>query len=147
MKKVMLTLAIAVMGLSTVFAQNPTKRGKADGPKLTAEQRAEKVTNGLEKALSLTADQKTKVYAIELDRAQKIDAMRAENNGDMKDKAKSFKATMDASKDQLDQILTAEQKTKLEDLKAKMKDRKANGRGRMGNQDKAPVVSNPPKQG
>jgi len=151
MKKLILTMAIAVMGFTAVFAQDSTKRARREMPKFTAEQRAEKTTAMMEKRLGLTADQKTKIYAIELDRAKKMDAFRTEDRSAMKGKMKSRKADMDASKAQLDNILTADQKTKLDafraEAKEKMKDRKpGQGKGR-GKKDKAPVVSNPPSMG
>ncbi|WP_133248498.1 hypothetical protein [Pedobacter yonginense] len=149
MKKAILTIAIAVMGFTAAFAQDTTKRARREMPKMTAEQRAEKATAGMEKRLGLTADQKTKVYQVELDRAKKMDAMRTGNPADMKSKRGEMKASMDKAKADLDNILTAEQKTKMETLRAeqreKMKDRKP-GMGR-GKKDKTPVVSNPPSQG
>jgi protein CpxP len=39
MKKLILTMAIAVMGFTAVFAQDSTKRVRREMPKLTAEQR------------------------------------------------------------------------------------------------------------
>ncbi|WP_231491767.1 DUF4890 domain-containing protein [Pedobacter sp. Leaf170] len=149
MKKLILTMAIAVMGFTAVFAQDSTRRARRPMPNLTIEQRAERATNAMDKKLSLTADQKTKVYAIELDRAKKMDAFRNEDRSAMKDKMKSRKADMDASKTKLDNILTAEQKTKLDAFRAEARERgdkmrKGPGKPR---KDKAPVVSNPPAQG
>lgn len=149
MKKLILTVAIAVMGFTAVFAQDSTKRVRREMPKLTAEQRAEKATNVMEKKLSLSADQKKKVYAVELDRAKKMDAYRNEDKSAIKGKMKERKADMDKSKAELDGILNAEQKTKLEAFRAEAKEkagkmRKGMGRGK---KDKAPVVSNPPAQG
>ncbi|MBC6110480.1 hypothetical protein ACFOG5_05075 [Pedobacter fastidiosus] len=149
MKRAILTIAIAVMGFTAAFAQDTTRKARREMPKMTAEQRAEKATAGMEKRLGLSADQKTKVYQVELDRAKKMDAMRTGNPADMKGKRGEMKASMDKSKADLDNILTSEQKTKMEALRAeqkgKMKDRKP-GMGR-GKKDKAPVVSNPPTQG
>lgn len=146
MKRAILTVAIAVMGFTAAFAQDTTRKARREMPKMTAEQRAEKATASMEKKLSLTADQKTKVYQVELDRAKKMDALRTGNPADMKAKRGEMKASMDKSKADLDNILTPEQKTKMETIRAeqkeKMKDRKP-GMGR-GRQDKAPVVSNPP---
>ena len=68
-------MAIAVMGFTAVFAQDSTKRVRREMPKLTAEQRAEKTTAMMEKRLSLTADQKTK-----------LDAFRSEAKEKMKDR-------------------------------------------------------------
>ncbi|WP_316737340.1 hypothetical protein [Pedobacter aquatilis] len=149
MKKLILTMAIAVMGVTAVFAQDSTRRARRPMQNLTVEQRAERATNAMDKKLSLTADQKTKVYAIELDRAKKMDVFRTEDKSAMKDKMKSRKADMEASKAQLDNVLTADQKTKMDAFRAEAKEkgekmRKGLGKGR---KDKAPVVSNPPAQG
>jgi len=149
MKKLILTMAIAVMGFTATFAQDSTRRAKRPMAKLTAEQRAEKSTSMMEKKLNLTTAQKEKVYAIELDRAKKMDAFRTEDKAAMKGKMKERKADLDKTKADLDKVLTAEQKTKLDAFRAEAKEkggkmRKGMGRGR---KDKAPVVSSPPAQG
>ena len=150
MKKLILTIAIAVMGFTAVFAQDSTKRVRREiMPKLTAEQRAEKATGMMDKKLSLTSDQKKKVYAIELDRAKKMDAYRSEDRSAMKGKMKERKADMDKSKADLEGVLNTDQKTKLDAFRSEAKEktgkmRKCMGKGRS---DKAPVVSNPPTQG
>ena len=142
-------MAIAVMGFTATFAQDSTRRAKRPMANLTAEQRADKSTAMMEKKLNLTADQKQKVYAIELDRAKKMDAFRTEDRAAMKGKMKERKADLDKTKADLDKVLTADQKTKLDAFRAEAKEkagkmRKGPGRGR---KDKAPVVSNPPAQG
>ena len=149
MKKAILTIAIAVMGLTAAFAQDTTKRVRRAMPKMTAEQRAEKVTARLEKQLSLTADQKTKIYAIELENAKKMEAWRSADQGDMKGKMKERKAAFDEQKAKIDGILTAEQKTKMDAFRAEAKEKgekMRKGMGGRGKKDKAPVVSNPPAQ-
>jgi len=149
MKKAILTIAIAVMGLTAAFAQDSTKRVRKPMPKMTAEQRAEKATARLEKELSLTADQKTKIYAIELENAKKVDAFRSADQADRKEKMKEGRATMQAQKAKIDAVLTAEQKTKLEAVRAEAREKGEKMRKGMGrrDRDKAPVVSNPPAQG
>ncbi|WP_231424438.1 MULTISPECIES: hypothetical protein [Pedobacter] len=149
MKKAILTIAIAVMGLTAAFAQDTTKRVRKQMPKMTAEQRAEKATARLEKELSLTADQKTKIYAVELENAKKIDTWRSADQGDMKGKMKDRKESMQAQKAKIDGILTAEQKTKMEAIRSEARekgDRMRKGMGK-GKREKPPVVSNPPTQG
>lgn len=150
MKKAILTIAIAVMGLSAAFAQDTTKRVRRQMPKMTAEQRAERVTARMEKQLSLTADQKSKIYAIELDNAKKIDAWRTADKGDMKGKMKERKAAIDSQKAKIDAVLTAEQKTKMEAFRAEAREkgeRMRKGMRHRDQKDKTPVVSNPPAQG
>ncbi|QPH39982.1 hypothetical protein [Pedobacter endophyticus] len=150
MKKAILTIAIAVMGLSAAFAQDTTKRVRRQMPKMTAEQRADRVTARMEKQLSLTADQKSKIYAIELDNAKKIDAWRTADKGDMKGKMKERKAAIDSQKAKIDAVLTAEQKTKMEAFRAEAREkgeRMRKGMRHRDQKDKTPVVSNPPAQG
>ena len=150
MKKAILTIAIAVMGFTAAFAQDSTRRVRKPQPKITAEQRAERVTARLEKELSLTADQKTKIYAIELENAKKMDSWRSAEEGDRKEKMKERKAAIDAQKSKIDGILTADQKTKMETLRTEAKEKgekMRKGMPRGGKKDKAPVVSNPPAQG
>ncbi|ARS39915.1 hypothetical protein CA265_09750 [Sphingobacteriaceae bacterium GW460-11-11-14-LB5] len=150
MKKAILTIAIAVMGLTAAFAQDTTKRVRRAMPKMTAEQRAERATSRLEKELSLTADQKTKIYAIQLENAKKMDTWKSADQGDMKSKMKERKAAMDEQKTKIDAVLTADQKTKLDAFRAEAKEKgekMRKGLGGRGKKDKAPVVSNPPAQG
>lgn len=124
MKRLFLTLAIAAIGFTASYAQSTPKE------KMTPAQKAEKSTAKLEKELSLTADQKQKIYAIELDKATKSEEWHKKNN----EARKAMKAQHDAAKQateaQLEKVLTPDQKKKLTDLKAeqkqKAKDKKDN---------------------
>lgn len=149
MKKLILTMAVAVMGFTAVFAQDSTRRTRRPMVNLTAEQRAEKATGMMEKKLNLTAAQKQKVYAVELDRAKKADAFRNEDKALRKARMKDHKAELEKRKADLDNILTSEQKTKLDAFRAEAKEKGKKMRSGMerGRKDKAPVVSNPPTQG
>ena len=142
-------MAIAVMGFTAVLAQDSTRRAKRPMVNLTAEQRAERTTGMMEKKLNLTAEQKQKVYAIELDRAKKTDAFRKEDRAAMKGKMKDRKAEMEKSKAELDNILTNEQKTKLDAFRAEAREKGNRMRKGMerSRKDKAPVISSPPAQG
>ncbi|WP_443939368.1 hypothetical protein [Pedobacter sp. MW01-1-1] len=144
MKKAILTIVIAVMGFSAAFAQNGAKRKQLAN--LTAEQRAERATAGLDKQLSLSADQKTKVYAIQLERAKKMDAYKGEDKAALKENKKEIKALLEKSQSDLDAVLTPEQKTKYEAFKAEKKGEMKKGHGKDGKKAPAPVVSNPPAQ-
>lgn len=149
MKKVILTIAIAVMGLTAAFAQDSTKRVRRPMPKMTAERRAEKATARLDKALTLTSDQKTKIYAIELENAKKVDSWRTADQADRKEKMKEGRAVMQAQKAKIDGVLTADQKTRMEALRLEAREKGDKMRKGMGREkrDKTPVVSNPPTQG
>ena len=142
MKKAILTIAIAVMGLTAAFAQDSTKRVRRQMPKMTAEQRAEKATSRLEKKLGLTADQKAKIYAVELENAKKMETWRKADHSAMKGKMDERKTAMKEQKAKIDAILTADQKTKMEAFRAEAREkggkmRKGLNRGDIT--DKAPV--------
>lgn len=119
MKKLFLTLAIAVIGFTAGHAQTATHHEKA-----TPAQKAEKSTDKLQKELSLNADQKKKVYAIELDKFQKAEVLHKSGHAakeDYKEKHKAIKKETDAK---LDNVLNAEQKKKLDAIHAEKKAKK-----------------------
>lgn len=117
MKKLFLTLAIAVIGFTSIYAQNTTQQ------KQTPEQKAEKSTAKLQKELSLTADQKQKVYALELDKFKQASDLKTQNTADKKSKKQQHKAIKEATDAKLAAVLTADQKTKLAAIKADKKSR------------------------
>ncbi len=150
MKKAILTIAIAVMGFTAAFAQDSTRRPRKQMPKLTAEQRAEKTTARLEKELNLTADQKKKIYAVELENAKKMETWRKADQGDRKGKMEERKADLDKQRGKIDGILTAEQKTKMEAFRAEAREKggKMHRRMRHGDRrDKGQEVPTPPTKG
>jgi len=117
MKRIVLTLAIALIGLTSSYAQTAGKQ------KMTAEQKAEKSTAKLEKTLTLNADQKQKVYAIELDKYKQNEAWHKESSADRKAKKDQHIASKKETDTKIDQVLTPDQKKKLEDLRAAKKAR------------------------
>lgn len=141
MKKLFYTVALVVMGITASYAQ------KAEGEKLSAEERAEKVATAMQQKLSLTDDQKQKVKQIELDRIKKNDEWRKQDDATMKQKMEQRKAFAKESKDKLDAVLTAEQKKTLaasrDELKERMKDRKGD-RGPRGPRGPKPGDKTPP---
>ncbi|MDQ7949421.1 MAG: hypothetical protein REI78_03460 [Pedobacter sp.] len=129
MKKLVYTVALVVMGFTASYAQ---QRGDHGRPQGTPEQRAEKQAAALQTKLGLTAEQKQKVQALELERIKKGEEWRKSDEGDRKGKMEERKAFMKASKDKMDAILTAEQRTKLDAERAQMKDRMKEGRDGKG---------------
>jgi periplasmic protein CpxP/Spy len=112
MKKFILTVSVCLM-LSTIsFAQKDSTNKQHRTP----EQRAQQMTQGYTKRLSLTEDQKSKIYNIYLEHLKKMEAV---------------KATMEEIDTQINSILTDEQKKQWEEIKkqrqAKMEERKAKG--------------------
>ena len=117
MKKIVLTLAIAVSAFTASYAQK-----SARGP-ITPEQRAERSASQLKEKLALTDAQKAEVYKIEVDKFKKQDEVRKERLQEMKKVAESRKSEMKDSEDKLAKVLTPEQKAKYEAMKAEPKDR------------------------
>lgn len=117
MKRIVLTLAIAFIGLTATFAQSTGKQ------KMTPEQRAEKSTAKLEKELTLTADQKQKIYAVELDKYKQTEAWHKQTSADRKAKKDQHMASKKETDAKIDQVLTPDQKKKLEDLRTAKKAR------------------------
>jgi protein CpxP len=101
MKKLIYTVAFVVMGVTASYAQKPGGQGKNHG---TPEQRAEKQATELQTKLALTADQKQKVQAIELERIKKNEEWRKGDDGDRKAKMEERQTFMKASKEKMDAI-------------------------------------------
>lgn len=118
MKKLFLTFAIALMGFTASFAQQPGKT------KMTPEQKAVKSTAKLEKELSLTGAQKQKIYAIELDKYQKAEEWHKQNHEARKAQKDQHEALKKATDAKFDQVLTADQKKKMEVIRAEKKEKK-----------------------
>ena len=118
MKRLFLTLALAAFAFTASNAQSTSK------DKMTPVQKAEKSTAKLQKELSLTADQKQKVYAIELDKAKKSEDWHKKSKNDRKAQKDQHNALKEASDAQLDKVLNADQKKKLAADRAEKKDKK-----------------------
>lgn len=145
MKKLILTATLAIMGLGAVFAQSKDTNNQLKKGKYTVEQRAQKATDELDKKVMLTADQKTKVYQLELSKFNKSKDLMSQNI-DKEAKKSQYKEMNKASKKELYGILTNDQQTKLKEIKA-AKQSKMEGKHKRHNKDKStPMVSNPPAQ-
>jgi len=142
MRRLIYTVALVVMGMTASYAQHAGPAGRERG---TAEERAEKAATALQARLDLTAEQKQKVQAIELERIKKNDEFRKKDDVDLKAKMEERKAFMKVSKEKMDAILTAEQKTKLEasrkELMEKVKERRG-GKGPRGPRAGTPPPAN-----
>ena len=145
MKKLIYTIVLVVIGITSSYAQEPGKR-KVEGregkqriegrerldrdDKLTSEQRAEKAATAMQKRLSLTDDQKQKVQSIELDRIKKNEEWRKQDDKSITNKMEERKAFMTASKEKMDKILTEEQRKTLAIAREEGKDRMKENRGK-----------------
>lgn len=123
----MKTLKISMLALllaigNYVFAQ-PQGGGK------TAEERATSHSQKLTQQLGLSADQQKSAYAACLTRAQQMDADRVKFQGDREGMRASRKQTNQTFETSLGQILTPEQKTKWEQIKADEKAKRQEGGG------------------
>ena len=109
------------MSTLSLFAQE-------GGSKKTTEQRAEQYVKELTTELSLTADQSSKIKAVQLESLTKLDSIKAKaTDGDKKAGKKEAKAVNEAASESIKAILTDEQKPKfdawLEARKEKMKNK------------------------
>lgn len=119
MKRLFLTLAIAAFAYTSNYAQTGN-----DKDKLSPAQKAEKSTAKLQKELILTADQKQKIYAIELDKFNKSEALHKSGHDAKKAQKDQHDAIKKETDAKLDRILTADQKKKLAAIKTEKKAKK-----------------------
>lgn len=128
MRKLLFTVAFAVLGVTASYAQRPER------VKLSAEERAEKSATALQTKLSLSADQKVKIKQLELDRIKKHDGVRQKDEATMKARFEARKSDMKAHQDKINAVLTPEQQKTFaasrEEMKGKMKDRMKERKGR-----------------
>ncbi len=114
MKKYILSIALLLAVATAGFAQ-----GKSP------EDRAKKSVATMEKNLSLTADQKVKIYDATLERYKASDALKAEAGEGNKPDAEKVKALSKTYNAVVKATLTDEQKATAADLKAKAAEAKA----------------------
>lgn len=107
MKKYILSIALFVAVSTAGFAQ-----------KKTAEERATKPTEMMEKNLSLNADQKTAIYNATVEKIKAVDALKDAAGEGNKPDADAMKAINKKFSDVVKATLTDEQKAKQKELKA-----------------------------
>ena len=118
MKKIALTIALAVFGLTASYAQ------KTEKAHLTPEQKAQKSTAKMQTELALDAKQKDAVYKIELEKFKHNESWhKAKHDAKATDKDKQ-KAFITANNGQLEKVLTPDQRKKFADLQKLKKDHK-----------------------
>lgn len=116
-------LTVLLIGLTLLSASiNPVNA--QEKVKKTAEQRATALTDRMDKALSLTAEQKTKITELNLGIAKKNEAIRNDPKMTKEAKKQGLEANQAARNANLKTILTADQYTKYEAMEAKMKEKK-----------------------
>ena len=122
MKKLFVISIMLVAAVSFTAAQ----QGQGQRQRMTPEESAKTMTERMEKALNLTADQKTKIQAIELDLAKQMNTLRQNNQGN-RDAMRSAMQEIDKKRDEkYKSVLTADQfKKYLEDKEQRRKEMEA----------------------
>ncbi|WP_276346319.1 hypothetical protein [Daejeonella sp. JGW-45] len=143
MKRLMVTAALVASLITVGYSQDKPERTRTEGQRperphvdgqrpertrlerqeRTPEQRAQMATDALEKKLSLTADQKAKVYALNLERAEKMEkAMKSEREF-RKAQMEKQRSLMAESDKKLAKILTEEQQKSYDEMKKQSRER------------------------
>ena len=133
-------LLIGLVGAS--YSQDaPLRKGdkavQAHREMKSAEERAKMSANALEKKLNLTPEQKEKVYALQLERINKMEKLQKAASAYRKNQMEKRKELMADGKEKMNNILTEEQEKTLEEMKTKGKERLQNSRRRMHRHEKS----------
>ena len=127
MRVLIITTAILIGVFTSGYSQTEKKQ------KRTAEERANHMTELLEKKLNLTADQRAKVYDLQLNQTKKIEKMRAERSEEMKDRMEKHKEMIADNDKKLEKILNADQIKNYRESKAHQRERaKKHHQGKKG---------------
>ena len=119
MKKLFVISIMLLATITLATAQQPQR--------MTSEERAKAQTDRMEKLLSLTADQKTKVHAIELEIGNEMTAQRQKNQGDREAMRTAMQEVNKKRDTKYKEVLTADQYKKyLEDNEQRLRERQRN---------------------
>jgi len=135
MKKIILMIALSVLGTGTIAANSAiTFVQTGQGPQGTPEERAERQLTMITEQLSLTADQSAKLKPIILQRVTEQQELRQKMQGKDRQAMMTEMKTMQEKYDtQFKTILTADQYTKYEASQAQMRGRRGGqGQGQGG---------------
>jgi Spy/CpxP family protein refolding chaperone len=141
MKKIMITAGLLIGLIGASYSQDaPLRKGdkavQAHREMKSAEERAKMSANALEKKLNLTPEQKEKVYALQLERINKMEKLQKAAIAYRKNQMEKRKELMADGKEKMNNILTEEQEKTLEEMKTKGKERLQNIRRRMHRHEK-----------
>lgn len=132
-----LNLTLAVMLIFGLFAINSYAQTNDTKTKKTPEQKAEKMAKKMQEKLSLSDAQYKSVYDLALSTINQRASLKA-NGTDKESRRAEMKSLMEKQESQLKGILSSDQWTKWEGLKAEMKEKHKNkhkdGKGK--NKDK-----------
>ena len=137
----MITAGLLIGLVGAVYSQNtPLRKGdkavQAHREMKSAEERAKMSANALEKKLNLAPEQKEKVYALQLERINKMEKLQKAAIAYRKNQMEKRKELMADGKEKMNNILTEEQEKTLEEMKTKGKERLQNIRRRMYRHEK-----------
>ena len=114
MKKLFVISIMLVASVTFATAQQGQRQGSQ---RLSVDERAKNQTERLDKLVTLTADQKIKVQAIDLELAKQMDTQMQKNQGD-RDAMRTAIQEIDKTRDaKYTEVLTAEQFKKYSDDK------------------------------
>ncbi|MFA6946588.1 MAG: hypothetical protein WC220_11870 [Pedobacter sp.] len=127
MKKLMIIATLFVGLVNAGFAQDTQERKRAEGHRpehqmKTVEERAKMSADALEKRLGLSQEQKDKIYALHLERAEKMDKIQKSEMEHRKEQMEKRKEIMEETEKKMSKILNNEQQKKLDEMKADMKE-------------------------
>jgi hypothetical protein len=117
MKAIKISMLLAVL-IAGSFWQQATAQ-TTERTKLTAEERAQKLTDWMKSELTLTAEQEPTVHAINVKYANQMDDIKAEG-GDRRSKFKDARDNSKAKDEELKAVLTPDQFTKYTEKKQEM---------------------------
>ena len=142
MKKIVITAGLLIGLVVASYSQDaPLRKGdkavQAHREMRSAEERAKMSANVLEKKLNLTPEQKEKVYALQLERINKMEKLQKAASAYRKNQMEKRKELMADGKEKMNNILTEEQEKTLEEMKTKGKERLQNIRRRMHRHEKS----------
>jgi Spy/CpxP family protein refolding chaperone len=121
---------ILASGLLLMISLSSTAQQKSE-ERSTSEQRAARMTEKMAEGLSLTADQKKQILAINLEHVKRRDQDRM----DQQKESDARKAEMKKQDESIKAILTDEQRTKWEEIKLNRKDRGRRSGSQIENRD------------
>jgi len=117
MKKILITSAILLCTITGFSQQAPAPKPP------TAEQMAQREANALSQRLSLTEDQRSKAYAVYLDKAKKDLAAREARVKEMEKQREQATADAKQQSDKINSLLNADQKKTYQDMQTRLNGR------------------------
>jgi protein CpxP len=139
MKKLMITATLLISIVSFGYSQSASEGSRPQRNRIenresqhalrTPEERAKMRADALAKRLNLSADQKAKVYDLNLERAREIEKLRNSQNASKKDQMEKFRAFNEETEQKLNSILTVEQQKSYQQIKNEARDRMQQRRG------------------